>query len=263
MTTADYIAKQATNADANGIIIHEVLLPGTALPATSGIHHYEKISFDPRASQDVISTQTLHRSTGMPKGYCDTLADSSEPQNASVRWTFAGQTTPVFTHLFLLVRDNMGGSGGGGIVFSRSVDQERNLANRMQHRSRASPDFYRVSMPPQAQYRPTPPRLAYCAACGRRSARSKRHRAVSDHQCRAAAGGGSSTDGWQVMPTRSSSSDAARQVSHRLLEASRRHASEAYMRTGSTNEFHQARELSQRLLTADLRRMQDTWQSPR
>jgi len=190
-------------------------------------------------SKDTISSLEAHRRTGIPKRDLDTWADLIPPINVGTSWSFCDQDTPVFTTLFILVR------GSGSIEFSQNINQERCHANRTQDSSILSPDFYTIAMPPQIQYRPAP----CCATCGRRrSARSKRHRAVSDHQCRAAA---------------DPSSDAARQVPHRLLEASRRHGTDVFMRTGATNGLQETRDLRQRMLTADLRRVQDTWQSPR
>lgn len=240
-------------------MVHEVRVPGASLPATSEIHCHQLISIDPRGNRDVISTRIMSLLTGIAKAYFDALANLSVSQNVILRWAFSGQVTPIFTHTFILIQDSMGGCGGG-IVFARSIDQERKLANSMQYNSRASPDPYTNPMPQQTHYQPTTPRLASSVPSAKRSTRYKPHRAVSDHQCWAAA---AADDGWPVTPTRSATSDAARQVNHRLLEASRRYASEAYTRTGSTNEFSQTRELSQKLLAADLRWMQDTWQSPR
>lgn len=179
--TADPLGNQVSNEEQpNFITAHLIQFAGTLLPTTSGPQRNVPISYGDRSSKDSISTPEAHRLTGIPKKNLDVLADSSSPFHVIVCWTFGDQDTPVFRTKFILVRGNQ---GGGGIVFSQNTDQEWNHAKRMWHGNRGPPDLYTVAMtlPPQIQHRPSS-WPAYPATRGRRSARSKRHRGVADHQ---------------------------------------------------------------------------------
>ncbi|KAM7224133.1 hypothetical protein V8F06_000606 [Rhypophila decipiens] len=246
----------------NSVIVRDVCFPGVSAPIISGLNTEIPTFFDTRNNRDLISTTAAQILTGIPKNDLDAWADSSDPPKVSVSWTFPRQEAPVFTFPLCLVADHSPAACSiGSIVFAHDIKSQWRLANSVQNTTaiRASSDSYTIYSYPQQQIRrqrSNESRLPYRATCGKRETRSKRRRTtVSDHQCGPAAASASNWSG-AASARPSSSYDTARQVSHSILESTRRHAAEAYASSGSTQGLRYAAELSQRMLTSSLHRRQ-------
>ncbi|KAM7207516.1 hypothetical protein V8F20_002202 [Naviculisporaceae sp. PSN 640] len=244
----------------NFITIRDVFFLGTSVPRTSGLRANIPLSFDSYGSQDLISTAMVHRLTGISKRSLDAWANSSNPPRASVSWALEHHEDPVFTSSFCLVADT-----NSWIVFARDLNKEWDLANSVQRTTAvgASPNSFTFYSQPQLEqipHRRPSPRVPCCATCGRRA--SKRRRTTVCDQCwamTAASGGNQRTSPARALSSPSwDGNNTARQpgAAQSLLESAHRHATEAYMNTGSTQGLRYAAELSQGIAAARLHRQE-------